>query len=80
MWYSRPSLSLCFSSDVFIVSYRNTHHLKGEEYNSIKIILLLDHQYVTCGSVIKLKHVETQARLHSHEITYPFHHCFSFVT
>jgi len=28
------------------------------------------HQYVTCGSLIKLRHESTAVRLHSHEVTY----------
>jgi dolichyl-phosphate-mannose--protein O-mannosyl transferase len=29
-----------------------------------------DYSWVTCGSVIKLRHVATNTRLHSHEVSY----------
>eukprot|EP01125_Pyxidicula_operculata_P007727 TRINITY_DN2616_c0_g1_i4.p1 TRINITY_DN2616_c0_g1~~TRINITY_DN2616_c0_g1_i4.p1 ORF type:complete len:217 (-),score=38.90 TRINITY_DN2616_c0_g1_i4:76-726(-) len=39
-------------------------------YSHTRVIDSPDHKYVTCGSVIKLQHVDTGHRLHSHQVTY----------
>jgi len=49
-----------------VVAHDHDHDHDHDE----KAIKSTDHQYVTCGSMVKLKHVDTESRLHSHEITY----------
>eukprot|EP00695_Tsukubamonas_globosa_P004023 TRINITY_DN980_c0_g1_i1.p1 TRINITY_DN980_c0_g1~~TRINITY_DN980_c0_g1_i1.p1 ORF type:complete len:245 (-),score=77.60 TRINITY_DN980_c0_g1_i1:52-729(-) len=43
---------------------------KKKEHDHSSKLMMEDYPFVTCGSVIKLKHTSTDFRLHSHEIPY----------
>src|SRR5688572_7602751 len=39
-------------------------------FEKILISFIPDLSFVTCGSVVKLRHIPTNYRLHSHQVTY----------
>jgi len=67
MDFFRSSLAFFFFALLFSSLHSKANAQEEEEQDSDEQV---DLSYVTCGSIIKLKHVATGVRLHSHQVTY----------
>lgn len=73
--YFSPTIHLFSKKKTILIYFQTSNQIVFVWMNfclffDVKNFELLDFSLVTCGSVIKLRHIASSYRLHSHEVSY----------